>query len=179
MQVFYEVEPGSEAHRLILEYRDKCREHRGKLKAEAERLGSSEPDRWLKSDGVPCGIRFDRKPSDDWKEDRQHRGFYWPKRRKVNKEIIELLESLTLDDVVTLSKHVFGCCPLHFRGLRVAHGCSCEEISVEHMVVGFVDADHARLYREAAEQGTGRWPEGITNVRASDVMRWREDASEE
>lgn len=174
--IYYEAVPGGEARRILDEYYRQADARATRLGKLCERLGSSEPGRWLTKRGKVVGLYFDAPPSDGWKKVPWCGNAYWPKNIKRNKTLLAELKGYRPPSNAGMAQELFGASLLHISySMSIILGVGLVEIG-DRVFVEFADTWHAQVYQDAAKERVGCWwPRGLRKTRGSVVLRLQEE----
>lgn len=175
MDVYYEIKPGTEAAARIEAYFNRIETDRKKAAKIAKKVGSNEPDKFLQRDGRIIGLSFGDKP-EGWRNAnaRGYHGWYFPKATKENKALIAEISGLIMQSVHTLNDFLFKGHILFVDGLRMIRSAGFETVGGKQgrHFVNFHSQDHADDIKSSKHTD---WPKGLVKIRASTVMRLKED----
>ena len=169
MEVYFTVKDDSESGRRLESYLQSVLEGRKKAEKLARRVGANKRNKFIISTGKICGFSMNEKP-DGWASVRDHSGWYFPKRLKANKALLDEINSIELGSPTGISTAIFGESKLYFQGLCLTRGIGYEEIA-GRKVISFQDEKHLKLYQGA------NWPAGLRRVKTSTVIQWQETAA--
>jgi hypothetical protein len=168
MKVYYEILPNTAASMRHGDYKASVDAGVNKLGALVVELGGSTDAKALvRSDGSVYGIQLPSRP-DGWIEVKGSPGVYRPPRAKTHTAIRLRLEEINVGGGDRLARAMFESSKLYFSGgKRLLTGVGSDE-AMGRVFIVFADSEHAKMYADTM-------PSGMVPVRASEVMRLKED----